>query len=134
MPDKFTKKVRSKIMAAIKSKNTKQETEVFKNLRRAGVYFQKHYKKVPGCPDIAVPSKKIAVFIDGDFWHGYRFPKWKKRLGPYWVNKIETNRKRDKRNFVKLKSLGWRYVRVWEHDLKNHPSLTFQKILNFMKN
>jgi DNA mismatch endonuclease (patch repair protein) len=88
MADKFTKEKRSLIMAAIKSKNTKQELKVFKELRKRKVYFQKHYRKIAGTPDIAIPSKKIAVFIDGDFWHGWKFKvkeKWLPEI--YWREK-----------------------------------------------
>lgn len=107
MADKFTKEKRSQIMAAIKPKNTKQELLVFKELRKRKVYFQKHYNKIAGTPDIAIPSKKIAVFIDGDFWHGYRFPILKKRLrSKFWINKIERNRKRDRKTFATLRRKG----------------------------
>ena len=85
-------------MSKIRSKNTKAELIVFRELRKRKIYFQKHYKKCVGCPDIAIPSKKIAVFIDGDFWHGRNFHKDKKRLPKrYWLNKIEGNIVRDKK-------------------------------------
>ncbi|RZD19594.1 MAG: hypothetical protein EVG15_00760 [Candidatus Acididesulfobacter diazotrophicus] len=77
MMDKFTKEKRSEIMSNIRSQNTKVEILVFRELRKRKIYFQKHYKKAIGNPDIALPRKKKAVFIDGDFWHGYQFSKLK---------------------------------------------------------
>ena len=77
-------------MSKIRSQDTKVEILIFRELRKRGIYFQKHYKRVIGNPDIALPRKKKAVFIDGDFWHGYKFPKLKKRLPKkYWLAKIE---------------------------------------------
>ena len=73
MVDKVTKEKRSEMMSKIRSSNTKIELAVFKRLKKRGIYFQKHYKKAPGTPDIALPRKKKAVFIDGDFWHGNNF-------------------------------------------------------------
>ena len=65
-------------MSKIRSKNTKLEVLVFRELRKRGVYFQKHYERVVGKPDIALPRKRKAVFLDGDFWHGYDFPDRKR--------------------------------------------------------
>ena len=85
MTNVFTPKKRSEIMSKIRSKNNKAEILVFKELQRRKVYFQKHYKRAVGSPDIALPRKKKAVFIDGDFWHGYQFSKQKERLPKkYW--------------------------------------------------
>lgn len=70
MADVFSKAKRSEVMSKIRGKNTKAELVVFRYLRKEGVYFQKHYKRALGSPDIALPLKKRAVFIDGDFWHG----------------------------------------------------------------
>jgi DNA mismatch endonuclease (patch repair protein) len=129
VPDKFTSEVRSQIMAAIKQKNTKTELALFKGLRDHKIKFQKHYKKATGTPDIAIPSKKLAIFIDGDFWHGYRYPKWKKRLtSPYWISKIEGNMARDKRTSRALKKSGWTVLRFWEHDIKKNLQEVICKI------
>jgi len=97
--DVFTKKKRSEIMSKIRSKNTKPELIIFRELRKRKINFQKHYKKVIGSPDIALPKRKIAIFIDGDFWHGKNFNKNKKRLPKkYWREKIEANIHRDRKN------------------------------------
>lgn len=132
--DVFNKQKRSEIMSHIRSKNTKAEMVVFKELNRRGIYFQKHYKKAAGSPDIALPRKKIAIFIDGDFWHGYRFNSFKDRLPKkYWLEKIESNIKRDKRNRRLLRKDGWAVARIWEHELKKkNIEKTLDKIINFL--
>ena len=121
-------------MSKIRSKNTKAELVVFRELRKRKIHFQKHYKKVAGSPDVAIPRKKIAVFIDGDFWHGRNFQKDKNRLPKkYWRKKIETNIVRDKKNRTKLKRQGWKILRVWESEIiKNHATAT-SKISKFIK-
>lgn len=118
-------------MSKIRSKNTAPELLVFKELRKRKIYFFKHYSKIPGKPDIALPRKKIAVFIDGDFWHGYGFSKQKKRLPKkYWQEKISSNIKRDRRIRSKLKKDGWRILRVWSHELKKPQGVL--KIVTFL--
>jgi DNA mismatch endonuclease (patch repair protein) len=119
-------------MSKIRSQDTKVEILVFRELRKRGIYFQKHYKRATGNPDIALPRKKKAVFIDGDFWHGYQFLKLKKRLPKkYWIAKIEKNVKRDKANKIKLRKDGWKVLRVWEHEVQKNFSKTTTKISNF---
>lgn len=131
--DIVTPAVRSRMMAAVKSKNTSLEKIVFSALQKRGVRFSKHYKQLPGAPDIAFPRAKKAIFIDSDFWHGYRYPSWKGRIrSRFWREKIENNRLRDRRNIRKLRRLGWRVMRVWEHNVKRSPAATFQKIYRFI--
>ncbi|MCM8788067.1 MAG: very short patch repair endonuclease [Candidatus Omnitrophica bacterium] len=120
-------------MSKIRSQNTKAESLVFRELRKRGVYFQKHYKKAIGNPDIALPSKRKAIFIDGDFWHGYQFSKLKQRLPrKYWLAKIERNIKRDKIYRTELKNKGWEILRVWEHELLEKPDKAMDKIIAFL--
>lgn len=131
--DTFTKKKRSEIMSKIRSKDTKIEKTVFKELRKRKIYFQKYYSKVVGRPDIALPKKKKAVFIDGDFWHGYKFFKTKSMLPKkYWQAKIETNIMRDRKNRAKLKKEGWKVMRVWEHEIENDLSSAMEKLIRFL--
>jgi len=125
--------VRSRMMAAVRSKNTSLEKIVFSALRKRGVRFRRHYKHLPGTPDVAFPRARKAIFIDGDFWHGYRYPAWKRKIkSKFWREKIETNRLRDRRNFDKLRRLGWKVMRIWEHDVKKSPAKTLQKIYDFL--
>jgi len=132
--DKVDKKTRSRIMSAIRSENTSPEKKVFRAIRKRGIYFQRHYKRALGSPDIAIPSKKKAIFIDGDFWHGFRFPLWKKRLNSnFWLNKIERNRRRDKIYHRKLRNMGWEIMRIWEHQLEKDPDQAIEKAIAFLK-
>lgn len=132
--DKFSKAKRSEIMSKIRSRNTKAEIFIFRELRKRGIYFQKHYKRAIGNPDIALPRKKVAIFIDGDFWHGHQFSKLKKRLPKkYWLAKIERNIRRDKTNRAKLKKLGWKVLRVWEHEIKKDSEKVIGKTVRFLK-
>lgn len=138
MADVFTKKKRSEIMSRIRSKDTKLETDFFKLIKRAlypkGPRYRKHYKKLTGRPDIVFTSRKIAVFIDGDFWHGYNFGKIKNRLPKkYWRKKIENNIKRDGRINRILKKEGWIVVRIWEHEIKKQPAKALNRIIDALK-
>lgn len=120
-------------MSKIRSQNTRVENLVFRVLRKRRVYFQKHYNKAIGNPDIALPGKKKAVFIDGDFWHGYRFSTLKQRLPKkYWLAKIERNVKRDRSYRAKLRKEGWKILRIWEHELHEKQDKTIDKIIAFL--
>jgi DNA mismatch endonuclease (patch repair protein) len=131
--DVFTKEKRSEIMSKIRSENTKVEKLIFRELRKRGIYFQKHYKKVRGKPDIALPSKKKAIFIDGDFWHGRNFQKQKKRLPKkYWLAKIEKNVRNDQKNRLALRRVGWEVLRVWEHRIEKDFEGSMGKISRFL--
>lgn len=123
MSDFLNKEGRSDIMSRIRSKDTKAELVVFSYLRREGIYFQKHYSKAPGNPDIALPRKKKAVFVDGDFWHAREYKKTVARLPEgYWKDKIIRNHRRDFKYFRQLKSEGWDLLRVWESDIMRKKS------------
>lgn len=116
-------------MSKIRSQNTKVEKLIFRALRKEKIYFQKYYKKCPGNPDIALPRKKIAIFIDGDFWHGYNLKKLQKRLPKkYWLEKITKNVKRDKKTNLELKKQGWKVLRIWEHDIQKNLKKSLEKI------
>jgi len=131
--DRFSEEKRSEIMSRIRSKDTKAEKIVFKELRKKGIYFQKHYKKAPGVPDIALPRKKKAVFIDGDFWHGYQLEKLKKRLPQgYWTTKIQKNVDRDKAKNDELVKHDWKILRIWEHDVYKNFKETIDSLEKFL--
>jgi DNA mismatch endonuclease, patch repair protein len=121
-------------MSKIRSKNTSIELAIFKELKRRGLYFRRHYCKIIGTPDISMPTKKKAVFIDGDFWHGYNFKKLKKRLPKvFWIKKIERNIERDKTCRRKLRKEGWKVLRIWEHEIEKDLSKIVEKIEKFLK-
>ncbi|HUN54438.1 MAG TPA: very short patch repair endonuclease [Smithella sp.] len=136
MTDIFSKEKRSEIMSRIRSKNTEAEKIVFTFLRKEGIYFQKHYRKISGSPDIALPRKKRAVFIDGDFWHGRNFERIKKGWdeNDYWFKKIGSNIKRDRKQRRAMKKEGWVVLKIWESNLKRKSSRPKQleKIKNFL--
>lgn len=119
------KKTTSKIMSSIKSKNTKPELALRKVLWKRGLRYRIHYR-ISGKPDIAFVSKKVAVFCDGDFWHGNN---WRLRglasleeelsgYSDFWREKITRNIARDKKVTKELKELGWIVLRYWESDIK----------------
>ena len=119
MPDNLTPKQRSYCMSRVKNKDTDIEKTVRSELHKRGFRFRKHVKKLPGTPDIVFTKAKVAVFIDGDFWHGYRFPAWEHQVSDFWKKKIRINRERDQNNYKKLRNMGWKVIRLWKHDVKN---------------
>ncbi len=105
------------LMSRIRTKDTDLEQLVRSELHRRGFRFRKHVKSLPGCPDLVLTRGKVAVFIDGDFWHGYRLPMWEPGLQPFWRDKIRRNRLRDLSNFRKLRRRGWVVIRLWQHQI-----------------
>lgn len=123
-------------MTSIKAKNSVAERIAFSHLRKRGVYFQRHYKNAAGKPDIALPRKKKAVFIDGDFWHGRKYIETVRRLPKmYWRDKIKRNVERDKANRAALKESAWQILVVWESDIlrKRTQQEQLDKIVEFLK-
>ncbi|MBN1233313.1 MAG: very short patch repair endonuclease [Candidatus Coatesbacteria bacterium] len=126
-PDK-----RSNVMSKIKCKNTNPERIIFSLLEEKNLIFQKHYKYLPGKPDIVFTEIKFAVFIDGDFWHGWRFPLWEHKLTEIWRLKIKTNRIRDMKNHSQLRKSGWKVLRIWEHQIEQSPDKCLVKIMKIL--
>ncbi len=121
MRDNLTPEQRSYCMSRVKGKDTSLETAVRSELHKRGFRFRKHNSRLPGKPDIIFVKERVAVFLDGDFWHGYRFPLWERGLPRFWRTKIAETRKRDRRNFRKLRRMGWRVIRIWQHEVKANP-------------
>jgi len=119
---------RSVLMSKIRGRGTKCELAVAKLLRTAGVSFDEHAPDLPGRPDFVVRSSKVAIFVDGDFWHGWRFPRWRLKLSERWEAKIAGNIKRDTRNFRKLRRSGWKVVRIWEHQVEKDLARCLERI------
>lgn len=117
--DFMTPEKRRALMSRIRGMNTGPERMVIRELRRRRIYFSMHAKDLPGRPDIVFRRIKLAIFIDGDFWHGWRFPLWQHKLSPRWREKIAATRRRDQRNFRKLRRLGWKVLRIWEHQIES---------------
>ena len=121
-------------MSKIRGKNTKPEIAFRKALSaRAypkGLRYRLHYKKIVGNPDIVFVSQKVAIFIDGDFWHGKSFDKMRLRLSKkYWILKIEGNIARDKKVSRHLRKDGWRVIRIWESDLRKKLDMKIDRIM-----
>jgi DNA mismatch endonuclease (patch repair protein) len=130
MVDIFTPEKRSKIMSSIHGKDTSIELLLRKALRDEGIRGYRVAKKLPGRPDIVFPKYKVAVFCDGDFWHGYKFDEWKGRLSPQWLRKIQGNIERDKKNDLKLMSDGWSVLHFWESELLKDVETCKRKVIS----
>jgi len=116
--DKISTIRRRANMAAIRSKNTKPEIAVRQFLFRNGLRFRLHAKALPGRPDIIFPSRRVAVFVHGCFWHGCKKCVDGKRKvksnSEYWTDKILRNRQRDRRSKKALREMGWESLTIWE--------------------
>lgn len=122
----------SERMARIKSKNGPSETQLAKALWQEGIRYRKNYKKLPGSPDIAITSKRIAIFVDGELWHGFDWENSQRRFKAnreYWLNKIEKNMERDKRNDALLHDMGWLVLHFWDAEVKKHLDQCVKKVL-----
>ena len=126
MADIFTPEKRSWVMSRIRSKDTKIEKKTASMLRKNKIRYRR-FPKVFGSPDFVV-EKKVLVFCDGDFWHGYRYAKKKKPPKKFWRDKIERNMERDRKVTRKLRADGWSVVRLWEHDIEKRPQSCIGRI------
>ena len=133
--DHVSKTVRSKIMAAVRSSgNTTTELPLGNLLWAAGLRGYRKNWKAPGKPDFAWPGRKIAVFVDGCFWHGCTKCKYLPRTNvTFWKDKIETNRARDKRVRRLLRRQGWLVLAFWEHEVKRTPDRVAMRIAAAVK-
>lgn len=130
--DVHTKEQRSYNMSRVKSKNTKPELLIFSLLEEAGYQFEKHYA-IAGKPDIAFPEHKVAVFVDGEFWHGKDYKQIRNSLAPFWVEKIGENLKRDGRNMRKLRAEGWHVLHLWDKKVVKNPKQSLRRITRFLE-
>ena len=133
MADIFTPQKRSWVMSRIRSKNTSIDLAMKQLLSDAGARFVM-YPKMDGNPDFAIPSRKVAIFCDGDFWHGYNYRNGKKLKAGYWRNKIEGNMRRDRKVSQRLRYRGWSVQRFWEHDIKKNSEKCIRKVRRSLLN
>ncbi len=123
--------VTSKVMSANKDKNTKPELILRKELWRQGVRgYRLHWKKAPGRPDLAFPGNKVAVFVNGCYWHRCPYcalplPKSNQK---FWADKFNNNIRRDKKKVDQLQKTGWKVMTVWECQLQNNDVKCVDKI------
>jgi DNA mismatch endonuclease (patch repair protein) len=126
--DNLTRAQRSRCMSRVRTSDTDLETVVCRALHQRGLRFRKHARALPGTPDLVFAAARVAVFVDGDFWHGYRFPSWRDSMSPFWQAKIARNRARDRRNFARLRRQGWTVIRVWQHQIRTQLDSALDKI------
>ena len=121
MADIFSKAARSRMMSAIRSRgNRETEVRLARLLRRNKIIGWRRHRNLPGRPDFVFLGSRVAVFIDGCFWHCC--PKHGRRPSSnrsYWLPKLKMNQSRDRRVDRELRTNGWKVVRVWEHELKD---------------
>lgn len=125
MADDLTKEQRRKNMQHIRSNDTKIEVLLRKALWNRGYRYRKNYRDLPGKPDIVLTKYKIAIFCDGEFFHGEDWEVLRPRLkksnnSEYWISKISKNRKLDDEVNKKLLFMGWTVIRFWGRDIKNN--------------
>jgi len=137
MSDKFDKIKRSKIMARVKSKDTKPEIIVRKLLFGMGYRYSLHRENLPGKPDIVLPKYGYIIFVHGCFWHGCPTCKHAKirpvNNSNYWNKKLDRNKERDKKNKKELKSLNWKVLIIWECETKkNNTNRLKNKIRKYL--
>lgn len=119
MTDHVDGRIRSQIMAKVKSRDTRPEMAVRRALHRAGYRFRLHRADLPGCPDLTFPRHRIALFVHGCFWHwhGCKRSRMPKTNVEYWKAKIERNVNRDAQTRSELTRLGWECQVIWECDI-----------------
>lgn len=118
--DVFDASKRSDVMRRVRSKDTKPERLVRSYLHVRGLRYRLHDRRLPGAPDLVFPSRRIAVFVHGCFWHGHEGCKratMPKTRTEFWRDKIEGNRERDDRRSRELADLGWRVIVIWECEI-----------------
>ena len=127
----------SKRMANVHLKNSRAETAFAKELWKRGLRYRKNYRKLPGSPDIAILKYRIAVFVDGVFWHGKDWDQKKNQLKSnreYWKEKIEENMARDKRNDSLLTEIGWIPIHFWEKEVNKSLQACVDSIMGVIEN
>ncbi len=133
--DTVSRRVRSKIMAAVPQEHSEPEMIVRRIAHGMGLRFRLHRRDLPGSPDLVFPRSRKAIFVHGCFWHrhGCRRTTTPSSNADFWHTKFETNRRRDRRVIRELKSAGWEVLIVWECQTPNVESLR-QKLRTFMSN
>ena len=127
MTDVFSPQKRSWVMSRIRGTNTKIDLKMKKTLGELKIKYEM-YPKMSGSPDFIIKRHKIAIFCDGDFWHGYKYHEKKKPSKKFWREKIENNMKRDRRTSARLRRDGWSVLRFWEHDIEKRIDACINKL------
>jgi DNA mismatch endonuclease, patch repair protein len=123
--------ITSKTMSSIKAINSKPEMDLRRSLWKYGIKgYRLHWKKVPGRPDVAFPHKKVAIFVNGCFWHRCPIckPNLPKSHSEFWKIKFQKSIERDKQKNSQLKKLGWNCITLWECQIKQDINACVDKI------
>lgn len=126
-----TDEVTSRRMAKVKHERGPEEIMLAKALWHEGYRYWLNYKKLPGSPDIAIQKHQIAIFVDGEYWHGCGWEEKRKRIHrnrEYWIEKIEENIARDKRVDKELMLMGWTPTHLWSRDIRKNLEECVQSI------
>ena len=128
--DVMTQEQRHNNMAAIKSKNTSIEIMLRHALWHKGLRYRKNVKDVYGTPDICVKKYRLAIFCDGDFWHGKNYTDKEFTTNKkYWDNKIKRNKERDLKVTITLRDQGWTVLRFWEDEIRHDLDGCVEKVM-----
>ena len=132
--DNLTPQQRRRNMQRVRASGTQAELLARRLLRKNKLYFATNVVSLPGKPDIVFRKKRIAVFIDSDFWHCHptRFTMPKSNA-QYWVCKIAKNVDRDRRVDKELASIGWKVIRIWEYDLLTNPGKSISRVIKLVR-
>jgi DNA mismatch endonuclease (patch repair protein) len=121
-PDVYSPEERSRVMAAVRNRGTKPELTLRRSLWAAGVRgWRCNRRDLPGRPDLAFSRTKVAVFVDGAFWHGHPSKFRQGQSGAFWDEKIARNQARDRAADEELATLGWRVLRLWDFEVLRDP-------------
>lgn len=131
MADVFNGETRSRIMRSVRTAGTDPEERLAVALKALGLHFRRNDPKVFGTPDFSFRETRLAVFVDGDFWHGRAW--FERGAAPatnseFWIAKFERNRRRDRIVDLELRRSGWSVVRLWGSDVKKAPEVSAQKV------
>lgn len=135
MTDVLTPEQRLRCMRSNKSFGTRPELALGRLLWRAGVRYRKHPRSVAGRPDFCIKKYRLAIFVDGEFWHGRDWPAARERFKTrreFWIAKIERNIARDRRVNAELTAAGWQVMRFWESDIRRNPGTVVSEVLRYL--
>ncbi|TWR24004.1 very short patch repair endonuclease [Mucilaginibacter achroorhodeus] len=131
-----TTEKRSRLMSKIKGKNTTPEVLIRKALTAVNVRYRLHNKGLPGNPDISSKKYRLAIFIDGEFWHGFNWQIKKNKIATnraFWIPKIERNMQRDEENNKRLGELGYTVFRFWDREIKTDLEACVTRVVNYIR-
>jgi DNA mismatch endonuclease (patch repair protein) len=134
MPDTYDARTRSEVMRRVKGRDTEPEVMLRRALFSLGVRgWRCHRPDVPGKPDLCFNRGRLAVFIDGAFWHGHPSKYWRGRSGEYWDHKIGRNIERDREANEKLSSAGWNVLRIWDFEVQSNPLCAAERVMDALE-